>query len=175
MDKVFVGTRDMFNVVKTSHSVVGVCSNFGSFVKFVVISVDSEEDLRLPKRPRNDEDVAGYVISVPSLRKDGLYNSMVKFCSEHGIGWREPENYGKRFIQDLSNLLWYIDGHHHVLASRACLIPSLFSKSVGYYRPELSKHRKQSIFNLNRGKLLEYSSVLQEHVMSNWIQQPEWD
>jgi hypothetical protein len=38
LDKVFVGQsiRDVVNIVETSHSVFGVCSMFGSFIKFIV-------------------------------------------------------------------------------------------------------------------------------------------
>ena len=50
----------------------------------------------------------------------------------------------------------------------------LFKSFVGFNKPELSKHRKRSISNMNRDKLLEYSAVLQEHVMSSWMQQSEW-
>ena len=83
-------------------------------------------------------------------------------------------NYGKPFISDLCNVLWYVDGHHEVLASRSCPIPSLFKSFVGFNKPELSKLRKRSISNMSKDKLLEYSTVLQNYVLSSWIQQTEW-
>ena len=182
LDKVYVGSsRDKFNIVESSHSVVGVCTNFGSFIKFVVIVVDPEDtDLQfISKQPRIDEESAcsrsfPTLISKEKNRKDGLYNAIVKFCSQNKLNWREPEKYGKQFIQDLCNLLWYIDGHHSVLSSQSCPIPLLFSNFIGYNKPELSKHRKRSISNLSRDKLLEHASALQDHATSSWIQQPQW-
>ena len=45
LDKVLVGqSRDAFSVVEATHSVIGVCSMFGSFVKFVVTDSSSETD-----------------------------------------------------------------------------------------------------------------------------------
>ena len=107
-------------------------------------------------------------------RKDQLYNTIIDLFRERGLGWQEPETYGKQFICHLSNLFWYIDGHHEVLASRACPIPVYFSTFVGYNRPELSKHRKRSISNLSRDILLEHATVLHDYGMNSWIQQPEW-
>ena len=95
LQKLSLSSQDKFNIVESSHSVVGVCTNFGSFIKFVVIVVDPEEtDLQfISKQPR-----IACSRSFPSLiskdknRKDGLYNAIVKFCSQN---WREPEKYGK--------------------------------------------------------------------------------
>ena len=147
---------------------------FGSFVKFVVTvnllecGLQSEQ-LRLESEPSN---------GLPAFlkektRKDRLYNEVIKFLANNNVGWCDPE-FGKPFICDLSNVLWYIDGHHEVLASRSCPIPSLFKSFVGFNKPELSKHRKRSISNMSKDKLVEYSTVLQNYVVSSWIQQAEW-
>ena len=147
---------------------------FGSFVKFVVTvnllecGLQSEQ-LRLESEPSN---------GLPAFlkektRKDRLYNEIIKFLANNNVGWCDPE-FGKPFICDLSNVLWYIDGHHEVLASRSCPIPSLFKSFVGFNKPELSKHRKRSISNMSKDKLVEYSTVLQNYVVSSWIQQAEW-
>ena len=76
------------------------------------------------------------LVSKEKNRKDGLYNDLVKFCSAQKVGWEEPDSHGKRFISDLSNTLWYIDGHHRVLSSRFCAVPKFFANFVGYNRPE---------------------------------------
>uniref|UniRef100_A0A1X7TIM2 Uncharacterized protein n=1 Tax=Amphimedon queenslandica TaxID=400682 RepID=A0A1X7TIM2_AMPQE len=44
----------------------------------------------------------------------------------------------------------------------------------GFNKPELSKHRKRSISNMNREKLIEYATVLQEYATSSWIEQPQF-
>ncbi|XP_019855512.1 PREDICTED: uncharacterized protein LOC109584273 [Amphimedon queenslandica] len=181
LQRVYVGTsKESFSVVDASHNVNSVCGIFGSFVKFVVAVSQQSLDLEvLSKRPRLVCDDIPLPTSLPSLlretsRKNRLFNKLVEFCESKAIGWADPDVYGKPFLLDLSNVLWYLDGHHDVLASRSCPIPILFKPFVGFNRPELSKHRKRSISNMSRDKLLEYSSLLQEHVMSSWMQQTEW-
>ncbi len=173
LDQAIVGqSRESFSVVETTHSVIGVCTMFGCFIKFVVTSLDSEEEVavNLSKRRRLEDPGAPtrslpHYISQEENRKDKLHNAILQALSEQGLGWIEPSRYGKTFIIDLCNLLWFIDGHHNVLSSH---IPLLFSKFVGYNRPELSKHRCRSVSNLTRDKL-------QEHATSSWINQPEWE
>ena len=38
----------------------------------------------------------------------------------------------------------------------------------------MSKHRKRSISNMCRDRLLELSSVLQDHVTSSWMEKSNW-
>ena len=133
LDKVFVGqSRDSFSIVETNHSVIGVCSIFGSFIKFIVSSTsDSElvtdEAIQPSKRRRLESDISK---SLPSNiineknKKDKLYNAIIDFIAEKQLGWREPEKYGKPFVSNLCNVLWFIDGHHEVFSSRSCPIRS---------------------------------------------------
>ena len=58
-----------------------------------------------------------------------------------------------------SQTLWYVDGHHEVLKSRACEIPTIFNGFVGYNIPEMSKHRKRQVGNMS-------GEVLQQHASS---------
>ena len=181
LEKVYVGqSRDDFSIVETNHSIIGVCAMFGSFVKFVVVLMTdlTDEVQTLQKRPKVSESTTRGLpshIAKEKNRKDQLYNAIIDLFRERGLGWQKPETYGKQFIRHLTNLFWYIDGHHEVLASRACPIPVYFSTFVGYNRPELSKHRKRSISNLSRDVLLEHATVLHDYAMSSWIQQPEWE
>ena len=137
LDKVYVGSsQDKFNNVESSYShfVVGVCTNFGSFIKFVVIVVDPEEtDLQFiiqttPYWWRAGQRLAVDYFTITHLKTErihGLYNAIVKFSSQNKLNWREPEKYGKQFIQDLCNLLWYIDEHHSVFSSQSCPIANI--------------------------------------------------
>ncbi len=151
LEKVFVGqSRDVFSVVELNHSVFGVCSMFGSFIKFVVScsAVESEAsaiEAGPASKRRRDENGSKLLPAniAEKNRKDKLYNAIITFLSENQLGgWREPDKYGKPFVADLCNVLWFVDGHHMVFSSRSCAIPSLFSGFNGYNRPELSKHRK---------------------------------
>ena len=112
LDKVFVGkSRDKFSIVEISHSVVSVCSMFGSFVKFIVsITFDVEvvafqTGSGSSKRQRLED--TAVMKSLPSgitnekNRKDKLYNAIILFLGEQGLGWREPDKYGKPFVSDV--------------------------------------------------------------------------
>lgn len=162
LERVYVGRlKDDLNVVETSHSVFGVCGLFGSFIKFVV-SCPAIDDLvgsigiNGPQSKRDGSDdmkLLPSIIAEPKNRKEKLYNDIISFLSESQLGWiNDPAQYGKPFVTELCNVLWFVDGHHGVLSSRSCPIPSLFTRFNGYNRPELSKHRKRSISNLSREK-----------------------
>ena len=142
----------------------------------VVPSRESEvNSLTSPKRRRIDNSKSlPPLVTTTRNRKDELYNSVIQQLSENGLGWHEPLKYGKPFVSDLCDLLWFIDGHHAVFLSRSCPIPAVFSKFVGFNCPELSKHRKRSVSNMSRDKLLEHAATLQEHAVSSWMQQPDW-
>ena len=175
----YVGpSKESFRIVEASHSVNGVCLIFGLFVKFVVLLSECEpiEYELLPKRQKLNGDTPNGLPSAlrENTRKDKLFNELLKFLEGKEVGWNDPEVYGKPFLLDLCSVLWYLDGHHEVFASRSCPIPMLFKSFAGFNKPELSKHRKRSISNMNRDKLLAYSAVLQGHIMSSWMQQSEW-
>ena len=154
---------------------------FGSFVKFVVTDSSSETDeIHQSKRRRVEDPIEPTrclppYISPEKNKKDKLHNALLQALSDEGLGWIDPLKYGKVVITDVCKLLWLIDGHHNVFSSRSCHIPLFFSKFVGYNRPELSKHRRRSISNMNRDKLLEHAATLQDYATSSWIQQPEWE
>jgi hypothetical protein len=175
LQKVYVGmSKDNFSVVEKSHSVIGVCRIFGSYIKFVVTVSDVMIVEPVPKEV-SEVIVGGLPIPLREKnRKDQMFNEILKTFLAMGLSWNDPELYGKPFIQDLCNLLWYIDGHHDVLASRSCQIPVFFSRFVGFNKPELSKHRKRSISNLSQEKIDEFSTIFQDYVMCSWMQQDLW-
>lgn len=180
LKNVYVGQSiDNFSAVEQTHSVVGVCKLFGCHIKFVV-SKDSTQDVMIVSLENNSEvrNEVDHQKGLPKMirektRKDSLYNEILKFLSTMNVAWTDPEVYGKPFVDMLCRMLWYIDGHHEVLASRSCPIPSLFSQFCGYNTPECSKHRKRSISNLSRDKLDEFCSELQDYMMTSWMQQKE--
>lgn len=82
---------------------------------------------------------------------------VAKECAWHGS---EVSSTGTSLVNALTDILWPIDGHHHVLGSQGHKIPSSFSHFNGYNRPELSKHRKRQIGNLSGSTLSMSSSHL---------------
>lgn len=183
LQKVYVAqSKDNFSAVEKGHSVVGVCQIFGCFVKFVVtMSSDAAVVVQVSKRRREESNEPIEVSNggIPSKvkernGKDKLNNEILTCLSTMGLSWKNPDEYGKPFVQDLCKVLWYIDGHHEVFASRSCPIPNLFSRFVGFNKPELSKHRKRSVSNLSRDRIDEFASMMQNYTMSSWMQQEEW-
>lgn len=180
LEKVYIAqSKDNFSAVEKGHSVVDVCRMFGCFVKFIVTlsSAADVHTVQVSKRRREDPAIRnGDLPSTVRVKngKDKLYNEILGWLSGKELSWRDPTKHGKPFVQDLCKVLWYLDGHHQVFASRSCPIPALFSQFVGFNRPELSKHRKRSMSNLSRDKIDEFSTMLQDYSMSSWMQQEEW-
>lgn len=114
-------SRDTFCVIESTHSVIGVCTMFGSFIKFVVISVADLE--------AESEEASPWHLTF-RLKKIRRINCTKQSISEQGLGWIEPVKYGKAFVIDLGNLLWLIDGHHAVFSSRSCHIPIIIFYSL---------------------------------------------
>ena len=82
-------------------------------------------------------------INTPKNKKDKMFNDIVTLFNQKKWKWsNEGDTHGKKFINDLRDALWYIDGHHSILEQRSCSIPEPFNKFVGYNTPEKSKHRK---------------------------------
>ena len=74
----------------------------------------------------------------------------------------EVASVGEQILQALTNTLWYVDGYHEVLKSRACEVPSIFGGFVGYNIPEVSKHRKRKVGNMS-------GEVLQQHAKQPFL------
>ena len=90
----------------------------------------------------------------------------VAFMTELFWPGNQSTELANKLIQQLSDVLWYIDGHHEQFSN----FPFFFSQFQGYNKPELSKHRKRTISNLDH-------SVLELHVnnLSTALQCPYWD
>ncbi|CAB4028703.1 Hypothetical predicted protein [Paramuricea clavata] len=82
-------------------------------------------------------------------KKDELYNDVIVLFEEENLAWlsSDVDSSGNALVQNLTDCLWYIDGHHQVLKKQGCSIPVIFSSFTGYNQPQASKHRN------NRGNL----------------------
>ena len=127
---------------------MAIIPTFGRFLQFKVsisdltkVTVDSNEA----------QEVALYIPVIPeSNRKHALYNKIVSFFKSTSLGLLGEEiSSGKKLISCSRDVLWYIDGHHHVFERVNKPIPTTFSIFVGYNVPELSKHHKRRTLNLS--------------------------
>ena len=109
-------------------------------------------------------------------KKDQLYNDVLSYCEENQIGWigDEVDSLAITFLRSVTDVLWYIDGHHHVFAGRGVHIPKSFSRFQGYNVPELTKHRKRSATNMSSSVLESLSTKLFRVLQSSFTQRPQW-
>lgn len=93
-------------------------------------------------------------------KKDQLYNDILSYCEKNQIGWigNEVDLLAVTFLRPVTDVLWYIDGHHHVFAGRGVHIPDSFSRFQGYNVPELTKHRKRLATNMSSSVLESLST-----------------
>ena len=118
LDKVFVGhLKESMSVVDEKLVVNDVCSMFGSHIKYLV-----QLQLTVPDVPQSSQTLRNaFTILMSSSRaresekklplrtkKDQLYNDVVYFWEWTTGG----DSHGKKFVQQLQETLWYIDGHH---------------------------------------------------------------
>ena len=101
--------------------------------------------------------------------RDRLYNDGIRLMQEMGVRWTDPQRYGVPFLENLSNALWYIDGHHSTIGEKAPKVPEIFSRFTGYNCPEKHKHRKRTMDNLSRSEILAHSLALQDSLQSSWF------
>jgi len=82
-------------------------------------------------------------------KKQQLYNDLIE---SNNIMWYADEvaDDGEKFLVNMVDLLWYIDGHHNIFNHRNKRIPDCWSKFSGYNTPEASKHRKRSVATSTR-------------------------
>ena len=190
LDKVFVGqSKDSMSVVDDKLVIDDVCSMFGSHIKYLV-----QLQVTVQDAPQSSHTLrSAFTILMSSSRamqsekklpprvqvrtkKDQLYNDVVAFFEKNGWEWTTgADTHGRKFVQQLQETLWYIDGHHHSFADRSHPIPSIFKSFVGYNTPELSKHRKRSHTNMSSDTLKKHASCLKTFLLSPWMKRPVWN
>ena len=109
-------------------------------------------------------------------KKLALKMEVINWLEKNDLGWsyESVQSQGGRFVNILTDVLWYIDGHHETLKARACQVPAEFEMFVGFNTPEKSKHRKKEHSNLERGMLNSYSEQLAEITLQPWMSSAKW-
>ena len=74
-----------------------------------------------------------------------LRNSIIDWLDRSKLGWSQEraDSHGRSFVLLLTDVLWHLDGHHSTLKTRACAVPQMFSKFVGFNCPERYKGKKR--------------------------------
>ena len=109
-------------------------------------------------------------------RKDKLYNAVVENLKNRGLQWRsdEVESSGVNFVKSLTEVLWYIDGHHATFSSRGYQIPPCFADFQGFNIPEVSKHRKRAACNMSAATLEALAQKLFRLLQANYFLREGW-
>ena len=86
-------------------------------------------------------------VDSPKNRKQKLRNDILDLFDQNSMVFKHTEvtSVGEQIVQTLTNTLWYVDGHHEVLKSRACEVSTVFNAFVGseVHRPSSSKRRQK--------------------------------
>ena len=95
-------------------------------------------------------------------KKDELYNDIIVLLGEQNLAClsSDVDSSGTTLVRNLTDCLWYIDGHHQVLNKQGCSIPNIFSSFTRYNQPQASKHHKRAIENMSAASILAISTSL---------------
>ena len=172
LDKAFLGrSKDHLNEIDLQIVLDVAVSSFGAYVQYstsqqsgqveecmrvnafqVMMSYQRQLCLRkLPQKKTNKYN-----------SKDRLYNSTLDFLQEIGLDFstNEVDNAGVNLVRTLQECLWYIDRRHAIIEHHSSLIPTTFSRFVGFNVPEKSKHRKRVLGNMQHNVLSEIHQSL---------------
>ncbi|XP_072024864.1 LOW QUALITY PROTEIN: uncharacterized protein [Amphiura filiformis] len=72
----------------------------------------------------------------------------------------------RRFVRQLKDFLWYIDGHHDAFANRCCHLPEVIKKLSGFNRPQDHGHSKAK---LRAETLQDYVDQMGEYIHQAWL------
>lgn len=133
-----------------------------------MMNAQARWQLQLPERPSQ----AGQ----DRNNKLSLKSGVIDWLEKNGLGWSHEsiDSQGGRFVNTLTDVLWYIDGHQEALKACACHIPAEFEIFVGFNNPEKSKHRKREYTNLQNGVLKSYSNQLADVTLQPWMSSTKW-
>ena len=179
-------SKETLDIVELDLSVQAVVESFGPFVKYrttlssepssscVVAShnafallMSSARSMATPGLPSR---------RVERTAKDRLYNNILKFLEVRNLKFSsDAKASGEKLVQSLTDTLWYIDGHHHLLSERSTApVPSVFEQFQSYNKPEQSKHRKRSQINLSSVTLEHHARTLATCLQAMYWDAPSW-
>ena len=192
VEKVFIGkSKEILTNIDPNIQLCDVLVSFGQFIRYnVVISVTTpvsvgvttlvQPNIFAYMMQNSARMAAAERVPLPDLlpernNKDKLFNAIIAFLEKNDFTWISKGNlHGAPFVRALSSALWYIDGHHHTLKEAGCPVPEMFTGFSGFNRPEISKHRKRSVTNMDANNLKQHATALKEFLLTSWIKHERW-
>ena len=159
-----------------------VIESFRHFFKYIIdlevdstAAIESTPHTSLPQTDNVTNSFAVVKLSREKNKKDKLFNDLVTFFQSQNVIVHSNEvDSAQKLIILLGNILWYIDGHHHVFQERATSIPAVFRQFSGYNNPHLSKHRKRLTANISAEQLHEYALEITLMLHIHFFDRAEW-
>ena len=181
-------SRESLDLIDLDINLQEAVESFGAFIKYVVedglvggttplieqcinnaftVLMDSQRlhcQRRCPSKIEKEK----------KTKKDIMYNDIISLFEEHGLKWKSSEvaGVGVSLAQALTECLWYIDGHHSAFDDQGCKIPNIFCSFTGYNVPEASKHRKRTVQNMSKDKILSIAESLFKCLQEAYWKQP---
>lgn len=109
-------------------------------------------------------------------QKNKLFNDIIEWLRAQNVGFlsTNKDSLGVNLVNTLTDILWYVDGNHHTLASRACDIPEALTHFNGYYKPELRKRKKIDSTSLQENILRSHSTALLLLTENGFLKREKW-
>ena len=146
---------------------VGEILPFGKYIKFVITPPDRpavQEGLQARDAFRMMMEVQQHLSVLNKVcnertGKDRLRNTIIDLLDRKRVGWTAAyvQTTGNRFVELLTDVLWYLDGHTATLEGRRLSVPGLFSDLTGFNKPESHGHTRAP---MEASKLCTYSGAL---------------
>ena len=144
--------QTVFNFAK-----VGDIVEFGKYLKYLIQSPtkranNATQSVSLPRNAFQvllDSSHLTVVlpnkVTSPHTARDELKSSVIDFLKDNNLGWSAAyvKACGDRFVEILTEALWYLDGHQSTLDARCLSLPSLFSRFSGFNKPESRGHKRK--------------------------------
>ena len=176
-------SKDKLDAIDLALPLEDAVAIFGHFLKYVVHDEDQKpreplcSAFDIMMRVQKEVDSKALPARKPENNsKDHLYNALLTFFEDRQVKWHssEVQQCGTALLKGLLDLLWYIDGHHHVFNQQSCPIPSVFADFQGFNRPELHGHRKRDSANMSRVELEAYCQAVYRCFLSDYWKRDHW-
>ena len=73
-----------------------------------------------------------------------MKNKIIYLLEQKQLGWSAPyvDTTECKFVDLLTDALWYLDGRHKTFESRRLLVPHIFCDISGFNKPESHGHKQ---------------------------------
>ena len=136
--------KETLDPVDPNLPVIPVISSFGRFLRYEVTTT-SDTQCTVEGVPQNAFDVltesarqmylqqnetGNLQVVTERNRQHKLYNDIIKQLTSQGLSFKadEVDTSGTKLVRLLCDILWHIDGHHHVFRLRSVAIPTEFEE-----------------------------------------------